>query len=131
MKHDDEPVYMISIAARLAGMHPQTLRVYESKELIVPQRTKGRTRLYSARDIGRLKHIQELTEGGLNLAGVHMVLELKDEIEKLNRAMEDRLEELEERLRSEVELTHRRYRRELMVIPKGSLARAKKARGGR
>lgn len=128
MSHDDEPLYMISIAARLADMHPQTLRLYERKNLIAPQRTRGRTRLYSAQDIGRLKDIQQLTEGGVNLAGVHMVLELKDEIRRLEKAMERKLVELEERLREEVEETHQGYRRELMVIPKGSLVKFRRSR---
>lgn len=80
----DEPVYMISVAAKLAGMHPQTLRIYERKKLINPQRTQGSTRLYSQRDVDRLKLIQVLTqELGINLAGVTRIFELQDEIEQL------------------------------------------------
>lgn len=84
----DEPVYMISVAAKLAGMHPQTLRIYERKKLIEPKRTQGSTRLYSQRDVDRLKLIQTLTqELGLNLVGVIKIFELQDEIERLQCIM--------------------------------------------
>lgn len=84
----DEPVYMISVAAKLAGMHPQTLRIYERKKLIDPKRTQGSTRLYSQRDVDRLKLIQMLTQGlGINLAGVVKIFELQDEIEELQGLM--------------------------------------------
>lgn len=80
----DEPVYMISVAAKLAGVHPQTLRIYERKRLINPKRTPGSTRLYSQRDVDRLKLIQVLTQDlGVNLAGVIKIFELQDEIESL------------------------------------------------
>src|SRR5262249_61177104 len=83
---DDRPRYMISIAAELVGMHPQTLRIYESKGLVSPKRTRGNTRLYSEADLERLRLIQRLTtELGLNLAGVEVVLRLED---KLRRAPE-------------------------------------------
>ena len=81
---DDRPRYMISVAAELVGMHPQTLRIYEQKGLVRPGRTPGNTRLYSERDLHRLKLIQHLTtELGLNLAGVEAVLALQDEVERL------------------------------------------------
>ena len=81
---DDRPRYMISVAAEIVGMHPQTLRIYESKGLVRPGRTPGGTRLYSERDLERLRAIQRLTtELGLNLAGVRRVLVLEDEMEKL------------------------------------------------
>src|SRR3712207_365870 len=81
-------VYMISVAAELAGMHPQTLRIYESRGLINPKRSRGNTRLYSQRDVERLRRIQELTnELGMNLAGVEKVFELEQEIDKLRRRM--------------------------------------------
>lgn len=102
----DQAIYVISVAAELAGVHPQTLRVYERKGLLTPQRTAGNTRRYSERDIRLLRRIQDLTQEGLNLAGVMKVLELEDEIERLRnrhaRALEettrlaDRLQELEE-----------------------------------
>ena len=81
---DEIPRYMISVAAELVGMHPQTLRIYESKGLVRPRRTPGGTRLYSEADIARLRIIQQLTtELGLNLAGVEAVLALGDEVEPL------------------------------------------------
>jgi MerR family transcriptional regulator/heat shock protein HspR len=90
---DDRPRYMISVAADLVGMHPQTLRIYEQKGLVRPRRTAGNTRLYSELDISRLRLIQQLTtEIGLNLAGVEQVLHLQDELMKmrvrLGRAVE-------------------------------------------
>src|SRR5262245_31744540 len=103
---------MISVAAELVGMHPQTLRIYESKGLIRPGRTPGGTRLYSEKDIARLQDIQRLTtELGLNLAGVQRVLVLEDEMEKLRV----RVLRLERQLREEIELVHKQYRRDLVV----------------
>ncbi len=109
---DDRPRYMISVAADLVGMHPQTLRIYEQKGLVRPKRTPGNTRLYSERDVERLRLIQRLTtELGLNLAGVERVLELEDEVDRLRR----RLEHLQKRLHEEVQEVHRSYRRELVL----------------
>ena len=83
----DRPLYMISVAADLVGMHPQTLRIYENKGLVRPQRTPGGTRLYSESDLDRLRIIQRLTtEVGLNLAGVELVLRLEDELRKAHIA---------------------------------------------
>jgi|SRR5215831_2253389 len=109
---DDRPRYMISVAAELVGMHPQTLRIYESKGLVRPGRTPGGTRLYSDRDLERLRAIQRLTtELGLNLAGVQRVLALEDEMAKL----QTRVERLERKMRDEVEKVHRQYKRELVL----------------
>jgi MerR family transcriptional regulator, heat shock protein HspR len=109
---DDRPRYMISVAAELVGMHPQTLRIYEQKGLVQPGRTPGNTRLYSERDLERLRLIQRLTtELGLNLAGVEAVLALRDEVERLQR----RIGRLERRLREEVASVHRQYRRDLVL----------------
>src|SRR5207302_1414595 len=81
----ERPRYMISVAAEIVGMHPQTLRIYEQKGLVRPKRTPGNTRLYSERDLERLQLIQGLTtEFGLNLAGVEAVLRLRDEVERLH-----------------------------------------------
>src|SRR6184192_1604896 len=81
-------VYMISVAAELAGMHPQTLRIYETRGLITPRRSPKNTRLYSQEDVDRLRRIQELTtEMGMNLAGVERVFELEEEIERMRRRM--------------------------------------------
>src|SRR5213595_2870939 len=86
---DDRPRYMISIAAELVGMHPQTLRIYENKGLVSPKRTRGNTRLYSDVDLERLRLIQRLTtELGLNLAGVEVVLRLEDELRKAHARLE-------------------------------------------
>jgi MerR family transcriptional regulator/heat shock protein HspR len=109
---DDRPRYMISIAAEIVGMHPQTLRIYESKGLVRPGRTPGGTRLYSDRDLERLRAIQRLTtELGLNLAGVQRVLVLEDELEKLR----SRLQRMEVQMREEVDRVHRHYRREVVL----------------
>jgi MerR family transcriptional regulator/heat shock protein HspR len=103
---------MISVAAELVGMHPQTLRMYEAKGLVRPARTPGGTRLYSDADIERLRLIQRLTtEVGLNLAGVEQVLVLQDE---LNR-MRARMERLERELREEIASVHRSYRRDVVL----------------
>jgi MerR family transcriptional regulator/heat shock protein HspR len=109
---DDRPRYMISVAADLVGMHPQTLRIYEQKGLVRPRRTPGNTRLYSERDLERLRLIQRLTtELGLNLAGVERVLVLEDEVDRMRR----RLEQMQQRFRDEIEAVHRSYRRELVL----------------
>jgi MerR family transcriptional regulator, heat shock protein HspR len=109
---DNRPRYMISVAAELVGMHQQTLRMYESKGLVRPQRTAGNTRLYSEADIERLRVIQRLTtELGLNLAGVEHVLRLEDEL----RRMQSRMERLERELREEIRSVHRSYKREIVL----------------
>jgi MerR family transcriptional regulator, heat shock protein HspR len=103
---------MISVAAELVGMHPQTLRMYEQNGLVRPQRTPGNTRLYSDADLERLRLIQRLTtELGLNLAGVEHVLRLEDELRRMQR----RLDRLEREMRSAVDEVHRSYRRELVL----------------
>ncbi|HJS49738.1 MAG TPA: helix-turn-helix transcriptional regulator [Gaiellaceae bacterium] len=108
----DRPRYMISVAADLVGMHPQTLRLYETRGLVRPGRTPGGTRLYSDADVDRLRLIQRLTtELGLNLAGVEHVLRLQDE---LNRARA-RMERLERELRAEIASVHRSYKREVVL----------------
>ena len=108
----DRPRYMISVAADIVGMHPQTLRMYEAKGLVRPGRTPGGTRLYSELDLERLRLIQRLTtELGLNLAGVEHVLRLQDE---LNR-MRARMERVERELRAEIADVHRSYRRDVVL----------------
>jgi len=107
----DRPLYMISVAADLVGMHPQTLRIYESKGLIRPQRTSGNTRLYSEADLERLRLIQQLTtELGLNLAGVEHVLRLQDELVRMRR----RLDRMEAQMRQAIDEVHKHYRRDLV-----------------
>ncbi len=109
---DQRPMYMISVAAELVGMHPQTLRIYETKGLVRPKRTPGGTRLYSESDVERLQIIQRLTtELGLNLAGVELVLRLEDELRKAHA----QVERLQKQLREEVKNVHRQYRRDLVL----------------
>ena len=110
---NDRPIYMISVAADLVGMHPQTLRIYEQKGLVRPQRTPGGTRLYSESDVERLRIIQRLTgELGLNLASVELVLRLEDELRKAHA----QVERLQRELRREVQDVHRQYRRDLVLV---------------
>jgi MerR family transcriptional regulator/heat shock protein HspR len=92
----DKAIYIISVAAELAGVHPQTLRVYERKGLVTPQRTQGNTRRYSQRDINLLVRIQELTQEGINLAGVMRILELERELERAEARHDRTKRELEE-----------------------------------
>ena len=108
---DDRPRYMISVAAELVGMHPQTLRIYESKGLIRPKRTAGNTRLYSDADLDRLRLIQQLTNDvGLNLAGVEQVLQLQDEVARMRRL----LHRMEREMREAINEVHKQYRRDLV-----------------
>ena len=112
MTDRDRPRYMISVAAELVGMHPQTLRMYEQKGLVRPGRTAGNTRLYSDADVDRLRLIQRLTsELGLNLAGVERVLHMEDELLRMQR----RLERMEQEMRKALDEVHRFYRRDLVV----------------
>lgn len=107
MKDRNKPLYMISVAAELAGVHPQTLRIYEQKGLVTPQRTQGNTRMYSQADIERLEMINELTSEGINLAGVIRIMDLQgrlnerdneiDDLHKKVRRLADRVHELETR----------------------------------
>jgi MerR family transcriptional regulator, heat shock protein HspR len=117
------PLFMISVAAELAEMHPQTLRMYERRGLIRPKRSQKSTRLYSLEDVERLRRIQRLVnESGLNLAGVERVLELEGDLEQMRRRIEH-LEAEMERVTSElidrVEAVHRSYRRELVPVKDG------------
>ena len=108
---DDRPRYMISVAADLVGMHPQTLRIYESKGLVTPKRTAGNTRLYSDLDLERLRLIQQLTtELGLNLAGVEHVIRLEEQIRRMQRHMD----RLEGEMREQIAEVRRQYSAELV-----------------
>jgi MerR family transcriptional regulator, heat shock protein HspR len=109
---DDRPRYMISVAAELVGMHPQTLRMYEQKGLVRPKRTAGNTRLYSEADLDRLRLIQRLTtELGLNLAGVEAVLGLEEQLQR----MQAQMQRLEREMREAIARVHQQYRRELVL----------------
>ena len=105
-------VYVISVAAELAGVHPQTLRIYERKGLVDPARTSGGSRRYSDADIEMLQRISDLTDEGLNLAGVKRVLELEAEV----AALRDELAEARAAVGEAVESTHRHYRRDLVPL---------------
>lgn len=88
-KDYNKPVYMISVAAELAGVHPQTLRAYEQKGLVTPQRTRGGTRMYSQADLDRLALINELTEEGINLAGVTRILDLQSRLDRAEAQLDN------------------------------------------
>jgi len=115
-------VFMISVAAELAGMHPQTLRIYEARGLVSPKRSPKKTRLYSQADVDRLRRIQELTsELGMNLAGVERVFELEQEMERMRsrmRTLERQAERLERELVEGIERVRRSYKRELVPYEK-------------
>ena len=122
MADDDSerPVFVISVAAELAGMHPQTLRMYERRGLIRPQRSSKSTRLYSLADVERLRRIQQLVgECGLNLAGVERVLQMEEQIEAMQRKLEQLQADMERfaaDAREQLEAVHRSYRRELVPL---------------
>jgi MerR family transcriptional regulator, heat shock protein HspR len=130
-------VYMISVAAELAGMHPQTLRIYESRGLIEPKRSPKNTRLYSQADVDRLRRIQELTsQMGMNLAGVEKVFELEEELDRMRKRMaslEKQAERLEQEMASELERVRRSFKRELVPYqpPGQALVPAGKGKGVR
>jgi MerR family transcriptional regulator/heat shock protein HspR len=116
---DKRAVYVISVAAELAGMHPQTLRIYERRGLIEPSRTPGGSRRYSPADIQRLQQIQGLTNDGLSLAGVVHVLQLQDELNRARAEIERLKGELEEVRRDaqrSIDQVHRSYRRDLVPV---------------
>lgn len=119
-------VYVISVAAELVGVHPQTLRVYERRGLVDPERTGGGNRRYSERDIARLRRIQDLTSAGLNLEGVRRVLELEAEVGRLRAE----LERLRAEAREAVEDTHRHYRRDLVPLRQSPVLYATATRTG-
>jgi MerR family transcriptional regulator/heat shock protein HspR len=122
---DDAPVFVISVAATLAGMHPQTLRTYDRIGLVTPGRTSGRGRRYSARDIAMLREVQKLSQDeGINLAGVKRILELEDHV----RALQERLLEVHaelEAMRSEMarreRAVHQSYRRDLVPVDQAAV----------
>jgi MerR family transcriptional regulator/heat shock protein HspR len=115
---ESRALFVISVAAELAGVHPQTLRIYERRGLIMPYRTPGGTRRYSQEDLDRLALIQELTEQGLNLEGVKKVLELRERVRTLEEELSDVKHELtaaEEEVDREIAKVHRSYRRDIIL----------------
>ncbi len=111
-RDDNQAVYVISVAAELTGMHPQTLRIYERKGLLDPSRTSGGSRRFSEHDLERLRHIQELTSTGLNLEGVRRVLQLESELARLR----EELVQVRAQALDAVAATHRQYRRDLVPL---------------
>jgi MerR family transcriptional regulator/heat shock protein HspR len=127
---DEQGVFMISVAAELAGMHPQTLRIYEARGLIKPKRSPKQTRLYSQRDVEKLRRIQELTtEVGLNLAGVERVLELEQMMDSMQSELErmrSQADELEREMLQRIQEVHRSYKREIVLWePPGEMLRSR------
>jgi MerR family transcriptional regulator/heat shock protein HspR len=130
----DRPLFMISVAAELAGMHPQTLRVYERRGLVRPQRSAKNTRRYSRRDVERLSRIQELTELGLNLAGVERVLAMEEQLVAMAREIEglhDRLRQSADEMRKAVAQAERGQRFELVPLRPAALVHVPRRRRGR
>jgi MerR family transcriptional regulator, heat shock protein HspR len=121
------PVFMIGIAAELIGVHPQTLRMYEQKGLLCPRKSIKNTRLYSEEDVELGRYIQKLTqETGTNLAGVKRILDLENELSRLkseNRGLREELRRRTAEHDKAVEEVHRSYKREIMILPKGEIAR--------
>ncbi len=122
---EDRAIYIISVAAELAGVHPQTLRVYERKGLVQPSRTSGNTRRYSDRDIERLRRIQDLTNQGINLAGVERIMELENELER-TRARSEALRRDVEKLRGQIDAAATQ-RDALAMVPLKDVRRVRRA----
>jgi MerR family transcriptional regulator/heat shock protein HspR len=121
---DERALFMISVAAELAGMHPQTLRMYERRGLLHPQRTAKNTRRYSERDVDRLRRIQALTELGLNLAGVERVLAMEEQMQAMAaelQRLQARLDEAAVAMRREVERVERSHRLDLVPVRQGEI----------
>src|SRR5262245_20337211 len=122
----DRALYVISVAAELAGVHPQTLRIYERKGLLSPARTTGRSRRYSDRDIELLRRIQELTNDGVTLAGVQRILDLETQLDAANELIEtlqEQLAALSREMDERVAAAHRQYKRELVPLQTSALVR--------
>ncbi len=120
---DERPLYMISVAAELAGVHPQTLRIYERKHLITPKRSAGNTRLYSQADIERLRLIQQLTQDeGVNLAGVERILEMQRLLEQMQAEVQ-RMRDQVMRAQRAVAAAHRGAGVQLVHIQRGHMVR--------
>jgi MerR family transcriptional regulator/heat shock protein HspR len=125
---DTRGLYVISVAAELAGVHPQTLRIYERKGLLSPERTSGRSRRYSDQDIALLRRIQELTNEGISLMGVQRILALEQELQSVRERaarLEARVNALQQEMEARVEAAHRQYRRELVPLRSASVVLAR------
>lgn len=122
---DNQAIYIISVAAELAGVHPQTLRVYERKGLLSPSRTSGNTRRYSRKDIALLRRIQDLTNEGINLAGVMRILQLEDEVARLRSRVARAAGQLEEK-EAQIEKL-RSSRSAVAIVPLKDVRRVRRA----
>jgi MerR family transcriptional regulator, heat shock protein HspR len=125
---DTRALYVISVAAELAGVHPQTLRIYERKGLLAPARTSGRSRRYSDHDIQLLRRIQELTTEGISLVGVQRILALEDELfaaRERAAGLEARLDALKREMEERVAAAHRQYRREIVPLRTAAMVLAR------
>ncbi|HEX5915996.1 MAG TPA: MerR family transcriptional regulator [Rubrobacter sp.] len=124
------PVYMIGIASELIGVHPQTLRMYEQKGLLCPRKSIKNTRLYSQEDVDLGRYIQRLTQDmGMNLAGVKMVIDLEHQVASLEaeiRALREELDRKDVEHRQLIAEVHQSYKRELVLMPRGELARSRR-----
>lgn len=122
----NEPIYMIGVAARILKIHPQTLRLYEREELVIPQRTSGDTRLYSDLDLEKIREIQHLTQDmGLNLAGVKLIFEMREKAFDMQKKMaqfEKEMCELEQKMRDEIAKVHKSYKHEVVLYKQSPLA---------
>ena len=128
---DTRALYIISVAAELAGVHPQTLRIYERKGLLAPARTSGRSRRYSDEDIELLRRIQELTTEGISLVGVQRILDLESELRaSLQRVsqLQERVAALQQEMDERVAAAHRQYKRELVPLRTNAVVRFQSAR---
>jgi MerR family transcriptional regulator/heat shock protein HspR len=126
MDHSERALYILSVAADLAGVHPQTLRIYERKGLIEPQRTQGRSRRYSEKDIALLRRIQELTNEGVSLVGVRKIIDLENEVARARARiaeLEAALDQAREDLVTAVADAHREHRRDLVPLPRAVVVR--------
>ncbi len=125
---DTRGLYVISVAAELAGVHPQTLRIYERKGLLSPERTSGRSRRYSDQDITLLRRIQELTNEGISLLGVQRILALEQELQAVRERaarLETRVAALQQEMEARVEAAHQQYRRELVPLRSSTVVLAR------
>ena len=133
MEHNERALYIISVAAELAGVHPQTLRIYERKGLIEPARTEGRSRRYSDQDIALLRRIQELTNDGVSLTGVRKIIDLEDELARAHariRELQQALEKAHDELVDAVQEAHRQHRRDLVPVRGATVVRVRQGRAG-
>ena len=126
MTESEKAVYMISVVAEMLGVHPQTLRIYEREGFIRPKRTEGGVRLYSQDDVERIRMVTRLTrELGVNLAGVEVILSMREKMEELQRQMEKMADEMRERFMAEFAMHEEMLKKPLIRVPKGKIVKVK------